>query len=499
MRSAPAGRREHRLALAALVAIVLFRSGVFVFWPQAHFDADSAITGLMAKHLAEGQAFPLFYYGQSYMLGVEAYLAAPLFLAAGPSVTALKLPLLAINLAVALLLFRSFRRDAHLRPLLALLAVLPFALSAPGTAARILEANGGNAGPFLYIVLLWVLRDRPVLSGLALGIGFLNREFTIYGALALLAIDLFRRRLFTTVRLRHWAAAIATAALVWGVLQYAKPFSSAAGPGTTLADVYQPHDNITELVSRVCLDWRATAAGLPKIPSVHWPVLFGTERLALIDFGVDSTLWQGMHWSWLLLVACAATGVVTVSGRIARDRAWRDEYDVCAYFVLVGALSVLGYLVGRCGEVGFYWTRYDLLSLLGASGLSAWFLVTVRSTHLRRLWIASLCVWLGMSAAVHARLWAEYLTAPPIGGKQAIIRELDARGIRFALADYWLAYAITFLTNERIVVASDTFVRIPVYKQIVGQHPGEAVRISRTPCAGGSEVIRRVYFCRAPD
>ena len=84
---APQRVRLRRLAAALVVCVVLFRSGVFVLWPQAHFDADSAVTGLMALHISEGRAFPVFWYGQSYMLVVEAWLAAPRFWIAGPSVT----------------------------------------------------------------------------------------------------------------------------------------------------------------------------------------------------------------------------------------------------------------------------------------------------------------------------------------------------------------------------------------------------------------------------
>src|SRR5687768_12086292 len=91
-------RRERWIAAAIVAFIVLARSAVFVFWEQSYYDSDQAIVGLMAKHLIEGRAFPVFYYGQNYMLGVEAYLAAPVFLIAGVSVTALKFPLLLINL-----------------------------------------------------------------------------------------------------------------------------------------------------------------------------------------------------------------------------------------------------------------------------------------------------------------------------------------------------------------------------------------------------------------
>src|SRR5690348_10753388 len=89
--------------LAALAVLTILRSAVFVFAGTSHFDADQAVTGLMAKHLSELRAFPVFWYGQTYMLGVEAWLAAPVMAVAGPTITALKLPLLGINVVVVVL------------------------------------------------------------------------------------------------------------------------------------------------------------------------------------------------------------------------------------------------------------------------------------------------------------------------------------------------------------------------------------------------------------
>src|SRR6188474_800362 len=128
----PHPRRERWTAAAIVLLVVLARSLVFVFWEQSYYDSDQAIVGLMAKHLIEGRAFPVFFYGQSYMLGVEAYLAAPVFLIAGVSVAALKFPLLLINLGVALMLLRTLEREAGLRPYAAMLPVLFFAIPSPG-------------------------------------------------------------------------------------------------------------------------------------------------------------------------------------------------------------------------------------------------------------------------------------------------------------------------------------------------------------------------------
>src|SRR5262249_26057267 len=149
-------------------------------YEQSFFDSDQAVVGLMAKHLAEARAFPLFFYGQHYMLGVEAWLAAPLFKVAGASVLTLKLPLLVMNVAIAGLLLWVLVRSVNLTRIEALVAASFFLIPPPLVAARLVEAQGANIEPFLYVLLLWLLRDRMVPFGLVAGFGFFHREFTVY-------------------------------------------------------------------------------------------------------------------------------------------------------------------------------------------------------------------------------------------------------------------------------------------------------------------------------
>lgn len=488
-------RRERRLVALVVTLLVVLRSLVFVFWDQTVFDSDQAITGLMAKHLSELRAFPVFYYGQNYMLAVEAWLAAPVFLLLGASVTALRLPLLAINVAVALLLLRILERESGLRPAHALVPVLFFALPAPGTTSHLLEANGGTIEPFAYVLLLWLTRARPGWGGLIFGIGFLQREFTIYGLIALLVVDALQGQLFTRDGMRRRFAMFRAAAEVWLVVQWLKYYSSAAGPGTSMADVYHPRDNVLELASRICWDPRTVPSGVWRLFTEHWPVLFGSRALPLGDFGIESAGHQGMPGGWMLLAAAALLAAAGIAWRVGATRRWRREYDFCVYLVLVAGLSVSGYVLARCGEVDFVVMRYELLSILGAVGIGAWFLLAEPSRVARRVWMALACGCIAIAGVAHGRLLGEYLTHPPVGGKQLIVRHLDAQGTRYALSDYWLAYSITFLTRERIVVASADFVRIREYQHVFDEHRAEAIRISRTPCDGGRLIVRGIYFC----
>jgi hypothetical protein len=261
-----------------------------------------------------------------------------------------------------------------------------------------------------------------------------------------------------------------------------------------LADLNERGNQLAQLGSRICLEWTAVPVGLWRIVTIHWPLLFGTAVEPVRAFGVESNVIQGFHGLGAVLGAAMGIAIVRVVQHLVKERRWHREYDFCAYLVAVGALSAAGYAIARCGTIDLPRMRYDVLSIHGAVGLAGWYLRTERSTRWMRIWVALVIAWAAVSAAAHGRLWVEYLRNPPEGGKEQIISALDARRIRYALSQYRDAYVIDFLTNERIIVASDR-VRIEQYQREVDKHQLEAVRIARTPCLGGERVISGVYFC----
>jgi hypothetical protein len=211
-------------------------------------------------------------------------------------------------------------------------------------------------------------------------------------------------------------------------------------------------------------------------------------------FGVQSKVIQGA----VGMSAALGLTMLLASMRVARYTVrggWDSDYNVCAYLVLTAACSFCSYVLFRCGVVTSAKMRYDMLSIAGAVGLSAWFLRVERIRVVTIAWTLLVLAWSLTMARPHAELVAEYLTHPPINGQRVMVRALEAHGISYAKASYEWAYPIDFLSGERIVVASSTRVRIREYQRKVAAQVSHAVVIGRDYCDGGTRAAPGMYLC----
>jgi hypothetical protein len=104
-----------------------------------------------------------------------------------------------------------------------------------------------------------------------------------------------------------------------------------------------------------------------------------------------------------------------------------------------------------------------------------------------------------VTAVTHVRLLDEYVRREPGYPHRELASYLVDRGIEYARADYWTAYATTFLAGEQVIVASTDTVRITPYQQAVEEHRDAAVTVQRQPCANGQgdEAVSGAYWvCR---
>jgi hypothetical protein len=474
---------------------------VYLRFEELGFDSDQAIVGLMAEHLARGRAFPLFFYGQTYMLGVESWVAAPFVLVGGPTVAALRLSVLAWNLAFALLLLTGLQRDPGSQPWTAFAAAL-FFVAAPGSvAAQLMASQGGIIEPFVYIAILWYLRHRPIWFGIVLAIGFRNREFTMYAVPVLLFIEALTREL-TSRRVRDWLIAMAMFFAGIEAIQALVPYADLLGPGTRGQLVARGSGSqLTDLMGR--FDWDLHA--LPdRIYRIGAQLLAWLSGAAQIDSGLPISERQWISWiaaSGFLLITLrllvlmsplnASTGKRSSFSSSIRHAILSAPF---AFYILgVGVVATATFIAGKPVLHGY--SRYALLGLLIPIGLTAAIVALEPRRTVAALVAASAIAWGALAVTDHVRILVHYRDHPPPKNARQVADLLVAEHIPVASAGYWQAYLITFLSGERVRVASTDFVRIQEYQDLLNARHGDVVAISDRPCEHG-ERVGDWYLCR---
>ena len=462
------------------VLLVLLRCFVSTWYEGFDFDSDQAIVGLMATHLAELRTFPLFFYGQNYMLGVQAWLAAPLFALGHPSVFLLRLPLVAINCAVAVALIVGLVRSAKMAPPLAFVAALPFIMPTPLVASRLLQTLGASVEPLLYVLALWALRDRPWLFGAGLGIGFLHREFTIFALPALLVVQALDGTLPTRATLGRLSRMAASFGAVWVAIDVVKRHVNGSGPPVGGLQSAPLTLQMQMLMLRLCVTPRELLSRVDSFFVDCLPDLLGLRRLRLTALGVNSTMSSGS-----IVIACTLATVAVIMLVLPGKAKPRQNLGFCWYLGLIGVQAVLAYplscdiIPGMPGVV-----RYVLLALLIPIASFVWY---VNREHARPITAIVVCGFV-ICAAINLRdnvnVLREYQRHPPPNKFRGFVTYLGAHQIKYATAAYWDAYIIDFMSHEQVIVASTGKVRITEYQRHVAEHPDTAVHIQRAPCSG---------------
>lgn len=149
------GRRAFRWGLVAALGIGLILRLLIIASPLGELDADEAVVGLMARHIAFLGERPVFYWGQPYLGSLEAFSAAPFIRLFDANSVVLKLVPTAYSLAFVAISAITARRLFGTGAALATAAYL--ALPPAMWAVWSTKARGGYAEMlFLGQALLWV-------------------------------------------------------------------------------------------------------------------------------------------------------------------------------------------------------------------------------------------------------------------------------------------------------------------------------------------------------
>jgi len=393
-------------------------------------DADEATTGLVARHILHQHRYPVFYWSSNYGGTLEAFVTAGAFAVFGSSVFVLKTVAVCWYAAACLLTWRLGRRlfDSRVGAVAALLLwVWPASFVWWSTKSR------GFYGSLLVLGLLVALAalrivDRPdtkidwLALGLALGLGW-----WVQPQIAVLAIPIggwllvLRRRAFA----RAWLAVptVILGAAPWILWNIRYRFDSFHVP---------PQPTSAPYATRLGGFWTQglpMATGLRVPYALRWIDQFAQNLYPLLAITIAAIVIARHRARGALMVAT----VVAYSLLYALNPLTVGSAEGRYVFLLAPIIAII---LGAC--VTWRWLPAPALigaMLLTASGLSA--MHDGNSFH-------------QADKVIPIRL------AP-------LIRALDEENVRTAVADYGIAFRVTFETNERIIVAGAPYNRYPPF------------------------------------
>ena len=479
-------RRERAVFCALAVALVLLRGFVATSYEGFFFDSDQAIVGLMARRLSSFREFPLFYYGLNYLLAVEAWIIAPFFWIARSSVTVMRLPFVALNAITAVSLVTALTGSLRLRPALAFVAALPFVIPTPAAANHLLELAGACVEPFVYVLILWKLRRRPLAFGAVLAVAYLHREFAIFALPALVLVEWRHWMPLTPNGVTRAAWSAAGFAVIWLIVDDVKMHLA----GGTLAL------QMASLRGQICLDRAGLIRHVRALLTEALPALYGARPMPLSAFRMNSpvaTGWPIVGWIVLGALVVMLVRIVVARGRAAphscADGSFHSDSKFGLYLACVGAFTACAYpLPCNTGPGALPLFRYLLLALLLPIGIAADFFQRERSALLRRVVASVIVLWAAANLFDNVRVVRAAVADPPGSEHRVLVDHLLDQRIRYARAIYWDAYVVDFLSRERVITASVDLIRIPEYQKEVDEHAAAAVMLERLPCKGRERV-----------
>jgi hypothetical protein len=399
------------------------------FWVEAlrtPVDGDTAIIGLMARHLGQGTTM----WGQPYGSPVEAWLAAPFVAALGPTTEALRLLYFLLGLAlipVAYFLGRALDPRAALPAAVLLACPPPYFLLMAAVPAPLYPTTLLLAGVMLVLALRageGTGRAVPALAGLLGGLALWTHLMSASAILAAAGYLWWRRR---TALLAFAAALLLASAPWWG--------RALVDPGAwRIVSVSDRQESMAEHLRAV-------------LPTLHEPLgaVLGTHAPIVADdpdYGIA-------------LPGPLAAALILVYGLtlIAAARTAGSAPGTGLLFAAAALALALFPLPVRSGP---HAVRFLTLLYLPVATLVAW--AAVARGRTRRAFVIVLLLsvlhLLGGLRLLEAWRIADRSQPPFRLVDLGPVRQLlEGQGIRRAYASYGPAYRLSYESGERIVAS----------------------------------------------
>ena len=457
-RSIRTKRWIRRFLLAGFLLLAFGLRMYFLVRTEAMTHADEAVVGLMAKHIAEGRAYPLIYYDQRYNGTFLSYVLAPLFLVFGATPWCLKLVTCLLSVALVGLIYHvAFRWFGEEAALIAsfLAALAPVMCVAFGLMALV----GPIEGVVLSFVLLAVSfplifsdaasRRRFFLAGVLGGFGmWLNFQSLYYLLPVGLYLGVLKRRSWRRLLGFLGGGVLGVAPLlVYNVQSGFSTFRRFMGNGD--------EKDFFEIIQRDLIE-----TGLPNLlgSQVRWAPLESIPPKALA--GAVGLIFTFALFALVLHVARTLLGSQGLA-RFAKEPAG---------FLLVFFLGVLGlYLFSGFGEYHprYLFSTFPMVLLLLGWWIARWW---KRCVAVAALLFCPLAL---QNAVGNWKVDPFYFSQPVHYVERGLflpqrntelIETLRREALTRLHCDYWIGYSLAFESREAVMSDCDRD-RYPLYRQ----------------------------------
>jgi hypothetical protein len=435
----------HPATLALLAASYAFRLPPLL--NARSTNSDAAVVGLQAMHMLRGELSALLW-GSGYQTSADSLVAAMFFALLGPSPLVLMLSALTMHVVGTFFVFAMLRR--RFEPWVALLLTLPLVVS-PSSVHSYALYPPRQVSLTLVLAAFW-------------------------------AVDVAASRTTSGTKAR-WLAA---GGLLSTLAVSADPYPMLLLPlvGLYAVMVAWDSDGIARVARRILAFGAGCVVGLVPFLVIH--------RLAGAKSGPMGLTTGMLAHHWRLLVDECLPWALSYKVYYAHDVMDYRAWDAPAWFralgimgaLLLGGLVVYGLVsplrrdlpagvrrLGFTGALAFplaiaaflvsvmvmdhFSMRYlAVLTLMtpfavapAAHALGAKRFASVFAPHLLASAIAG---WVGYGPFVHGPV--PVLETPELRDDYALFAMLRAKDLRFAMADYWTSYRLTYLFREQLVV-----------------------------------------------
>jgi hypothetical protein len=448
-----------RFAVEAQPWLLVVLLSIAFRWPAlinaGTVNSDAAIVGLQAMHIPRGE-LSLLLYGSGYQTSVDSFVAAGFFALFGASPLALMLSTFAGHVASTLLAYSTLAR--HLPRWSAAVAVLPLVFTPSPLHTYILGPPRQAAITLVFLAVWWI--DRVDVGSAARGRGW-RFGGGVVASLACFADPyalLFLPPFLVLTLVLSWrpgskggsrwvAVGRGVLPVLAGLLVGIAPFllllsspRSVHGEATFTASVLRHNAG---LLWEVCLPWVTSARVFLPGDAGYVPWNAGAFRTVQVAGPI-------------LLLGAMTLGLFSFFRASPSDESRRLHLlGLGLYGLAVLVLNLAAFLVSPM-VMDLFSARY-----LAAMVLMAPFALAPAAARVNREILAGLLApylvsamasgWLGFGREVKG-LFPVRLASGGASDEERLQVLLRERGVEHAIADYWVAYRLTFLYREAIEV-----------------------------------------------